>query len=946
MTRLNPTPEIIESILSRIPEGFIRYDALCQRVKLDRTIRDSLVNSKIAYDGDWWYDTSRLTLEQAREDRRWARPNFPEMDAKGIFLETPIPERAVQRENRINEAEDPEAVRQLLATLNATPGYTAPDVLLTTPENQKALRYLLDVGELRKFDGLIFDPLRIGIRTMRHIAAQQRLAPARKQLIELLESLPGCAAPQADLINRFGSPVMNELLGTGEFKMFQIPGARKGQNLAWVRLASADPQIAQQVANESVKNSWDKLLTVCGEVIRPGARDGKKAQMKVIARTYTVTNAAKRIGVRQRTLEQAITEGRIEAFDDPEGVTRLPADAVEAAFNNPEYAEHITAYETLTTRDISIVIEMSYSTVRRRLQKAGFSRNDPRWGQVRGRWNLPDTYHEFRTILKQKLDEWRVQRETESAEQRREIEEQRRLERELHDELRAKLVASFPTWQHDGRVDQRIFLRIGPPNSGKTHRALQALIAAGSGWYLAPLRLLAFEIFDRLNTQGVRCNLLTGEEFIPVEGATITAATVEMFNPHESGECVIIDEAQMLADPDRGWAWTRALMEAEAPEIHVIGPATAQELIERMASSAAIPLEIVEHERLGPIQIAERHWPLHEIPPRTILVAFSRAMVLSLKTELEKLKRRVSVVYGNLPPEVRRKQAERFAIGETDVCVATDAVGMGLNLPADYVCFYEVEKYDGRTTRPLTPAEVQQIGGRAGRFGLSTIGEIGATNKHDLKYLRKTYYEPAESLTHARVAPTVQDLEILPGTLADKLRQWSLLQSIPDSLRGAIKTADMAERIELAQMLTDREVKLLGLEAALKLVNAPARISSRSYWYRCARAILTDKEMPLPPVAPREITNTIELESIELSVACSDIYLWLANRREFKSFGEQEPEVREMRADWSIQIDRALLRRINTARRCARCGVPLPLKHRYSICNNCYYGGGGGDDWR
>lgn len=946
MTRLNPTSEIIENILIRIPEGFIRYDALCQRVKMDRNVRNSLVNNKVAYDGDWWYDASRLTLEQVREGRHWARPVFPEMDANGIFAEVPVAERLAQREELVAQVSDPSSIRRMLETLNAQFGYGTPDALCSTPDDHKALKHLLDSGELRKFDSLIFDPLRIGSKTIRHLAAQQRIAPARAQLIQLLESSPGCAASQADLINRFGAPIISELLGTGEFKLFQIPGARKGQTLGWVRLASADPQLAQQIANESVKNSWDKLLTVCGEVIRPGARDGKQARMKVIARTYTVANAAKRIGVRQHTLEQAISEGRIEAFDDPEGVTRLPADAVEAAFNNPEYAEHITAYETLTTRDISIVVEMSYSTVRRHLQRAGFSRTDPRWGQVRGRWNLPDTYHEFRAILKQKVDAWRTQREAESAEQQRQIEEQRRIERELHDELRARLVASFPTWQHAGRIDQHIYLRIGPPNSGKTHRALEALVAAGSGWYLAPLRLLAFEIFDRLNTQGVRCNLLTGEEFIPVDGATFTAATVEMFNPHESGECVIIDEAQMLADPDRGWAWTRALMEAEAPEIHVLGPATAQELIERMATSAAIPLEIVEHERLGPIQIAERHWPLHEIPTRTILVAFSRAMVLSLKTELEKMKRRVSVVYGNLPPEVRRKQAERFATGETDVCVATDAVGMGLNLPADYVCFYEVEKYDGRTTRPLTPAEVQQIGGRAGRFGLSTIGEIGATNKHDLKFLRKVYYEPAQSLTHARVAPTVQDLEILPGTLADKLRQWSLLQSIPESLRGAIKTADMAERIELAQMLTDREVKLLGLEAALKLVNAPARISSRSYWYRCARAILTDKDMPLPPVAPREITNTIELESIELSVACSDIYLWLANRREFKSFGQHEPEVREMRSDWSIQIDRALLRRINTARRCARCGVPLPLKHRYSICNNCYYGGRDDYDWR
>src|SRR5258708_18325995 len=84
--------------------------------------------------------------------------------------------------------------------------------------------------------------------------------------------------------------------------------------------------------------------------------------------------------------------------------------------------------------------------------------------------------------------------------------------------------------------------------------------------------------------------------------------------------------------------------------------------------------------------------------------------------ELERMNRSVSVVYGNLPPEVRRRQADRFAAGETEICVATDAVGMGLNLPADNVCFYELEKFDGTQVRPLTTNEIRQIGGRGGRF--------------------------------------------------------------------------------------------------------------------------------------------------------------------------------------------------------------------------------------
>src|SRR5260370_42336236 len=115
-----------------------------------------------------------------------------------------------------------------------------------------------------------------------------------------------------------------------------------------------------------------------------------------------------------------------------------------------------------------------------------------------------------------------------------------------------------------------------------------------------------------------------------------------------------------------------------------------------------------------------------------MVVGLSREIVLGLKVELERMGRSVSVVYGNLPPEVRRRQAARFAAGETEICVATDAVGMGLNLPADNVCFYELEKFDGKDVRTLTTNEVRQIGGRAGRYGLSQEGLIGALTANNV----------------------------------------------------------------------------------------------------------------------------------------------------------------------------------------------------------------------
>jgi ATP-dependent RNA helicase SUPV3L1/SUV3 len=449
--------------------------------------------------------------------------------------------------------------------------------------------------------------------------------------------------------------------------------------------------------------------------------------------------------------------------------------------------------------------------------------------------------------------------------------------------------------------------------------------------------LLAYEIFDRLNDAGVKCSLLTGEEYIPVDGAQITAATIEMFNPVTSGNCVVIDEAQMLADADRGWAWTRAMMESKAPEMHLIGPPTVRILMEVLASAAEIAYEVVEHKRLTPIRVAEKHFTLESLPDHTILVAFTRRGVLDLKTKLERLGRSVSVVYGSLPPEVRRRQADRFANGETEICVATDAVGMGLNLPADVVCFYEIEKFDGRTVRRLLPSEVRQIGGRAGRYGYSQAGLITTTNKHHLRHIREMHDTEPEILTHARVAPTVDDLSLIPGNLSEQLTQWAELESIPDELRAVITTAELAERVELAKMLSDEQIEQLGLASALQLVNAPSRKSTRSYWLQCAYMILEGYQIPEPPEAPVPIQDSEDLEGAEYAIACADIYLWLARRKEFQDFCGAYDDVREARREWSLSIDQALLQKLDTARRCATCGKVLPSRHRYRICDSCYF---------
>jgi len=683
--------------------------------------------------------------------------------------------------------------------------------------------------------------------------------------------------------------------------------------------------------------AWSRVLGLCGSVMREGLEpdpdDSHSVEQQVAARSYTIKQAAAVVGVKPSTLRKAAQVLALDSFRDPKGTLRFPVYTFRPTAADPDMREMIAGYERLRPSDLRRLLDINHQYLEQDLQQAGMMSKHIIWRDVRGLWGLPETFDEYAQLLDGLQDEGRQSR----RKKRRKGRSRRRKRQQARTRLRKRLIDAFPKWRYPYREQQKIFLHIGEPNSGKTHEALQALKRAGSGWYLAPLRLLAYEIYDRLNDEGVACDLLTGEEYIPIEGAKITAATIEMFNSFDSRACVIIDEAQMLADADRGWAWTRAMMESAAPEMHIIGPPTAQNLMEVLSSAAEIPFEVVEHQRLAPIKVAERHYTLEALPPYTILVAFTRRGVLDLKTKLERLGRRVSVVYGSLPPEVRRRQADRFADGETEICVATDAVGMGLNLPADVVCFYETEKFDGKTVRPLYPSEVHQIGGRAGRYGLSKAGLITSTNKHQLRVIRELYAQSPAALTYARVAPTVDDLKLIPGNLAEQLTQWSALESIPDALRAVITTADLTERVELAKMLSDEEIEQLGLASALQLVNAPARKSTRPYWLDCAYMILEGYQIPLPPEAPTPIKDSGDLEAAEVSIACADIYLWLSRRKEFARYCEAHQQVRAERREWSLSIDEALLKQLDTARRCPICGNLLPSRHRYRICDSCYY---------
>lgn len=238
-------------------------------------------------------------------------------------------------------------------------------------------------------------------------------------------------------------------------------------------------------------------------------------------------------------------------------------------------------------------------------------------------------------------------------------------------------------------------LHIGPTNSGKTYSALKALAVAKTGTYAGPLRLLAHEVWDRMNRgtvggmtegEGRACNLITGEErriVDPVAG--LTSCTVEMISLAETMDVAVIDEIQMIGDLQRGGAWTTAVMGLLAKEIHLCGEETVVDVIQRMVTAMGDQLTIHRYERLTPLQVADQSLDgdLKKIEDGDCIVSFSRSGIFNLKKNIEAtVGKRCAVVYGALPPETRSEQARLFnEVGNgVNVMVASDAVGMGLNL--------------------------------------------------------------------------------------------------------------------------------------------------------------------------------------------------------------------------------------------------------------------------
>lgn len=489
-------------------------------------------------------------------------------------------------------------------------------------------------------------------------------------------------------------------------------------------------------------------------------------------------------------------------------------------------------------------------------------------------------------------------------------------------------LAEYPeSFEVASRMQRKFIALLGPTNSGKTHRAMEALAKAGSGAYLAPLRLLALENYERLQAarphgEPIKVSLITGEERRIAEGSTHVASTVEMLDSKTPIEVAVIDEIQMLADRDRGAAWTAAVCGAPASTVYLVGAPEARRAIEALAERLEVPLEVHILKRMAPLAMeASPVRKLSNLRRGDAVIAFSRREVLMWRDMITEKGLSVATVYGNLSPEVRRAQAERFREGKADIVVGTDALAMGLNMPIARIVMTTAVKYNGVEEEEISAALAKQIAGRAGRYGVHEEGFVAGFDDDTHEVMRALMKEkiPPVPATGFAVAPSLEQLHRISSvtgetSLVKLLRRFVHNIDVPDGFFYPRITEDQNERAEW--------LDTLDLSVADKFMLSLVPISSRvpmlqSAWEHWALSLAKKKVARLAPHPEGLLWKN--LQEVEDTCRMYSAYAWLGYRAPdyFPSIEEAQQLAREA----SERVD-SLLQQQNAATR-KRHGGPV-----------------------
>ena len=374
---------------------------------------------------------------------------------------------------------------------------------------------------------------------------------------------------------------------------------------------------------------------------------------------------------------------------------------------------------------------------------------------------------------------------------------------------------------------------LGPTNTGKTHYAIDRMLGHASGMIGLPLRLLAREVYDKVVAiKGkAAAALITGEERIWPASARYFICTVEAMPMSQKVEFLAVDEIQLAEDSERGYIFTDRILHARGTyETLLLGAETMRPILYALD----LDVETEPRERFseltytGPVKVTK-------LPKRTAIVAFTSEQVYAIAELLRRQKGGAAVIMGALNPRTRNAQVELYQSGEVDYLVATDAIGMGLNLDIDHVAFAGATKFDGRRQRPLRPSELAQIAGRAGRFrSQGTFGETGDCRQFDEDLVRRVEnhkFEPVSQIDWRNSALNLKSLSALMQSLAkpsglgvlrqnpNALDEWTLrrMALLPDIVAEASNESRVRRLWDLCRLPNFRKA---GHEGHFRLVQA------------------------------------------------------------------------------------------------------------------------------
>ncbi|XP_059202089.1 ATP-dependent RNA helicase SUPV3L1, mitochondrial [Centropristis striata] len=454
-------------------------------------------------------------------------------------------------------------------------------------------------------------------------------------------------------------------------------------------------------------------------------------------------------------------------------------------------------------------------------------------------------------------------------------------------------------WYPEARaVLRKIVFHAGPTNSGKTYHAIQRYLAAKSAVYCGPLKLLAHEIFEKSNSAGVPCDLVTGEErtIVDSEGqpSSHVACTIEMCSVTTPYEVAVIDEIQMIRDPARGWAWTRALLGLCAEEIHVCGEPAAINFIRELMYTTGEEVEVNTYQRLTPFTVLDKAVEtLDKLTPGDCIVCFSKNDIYSLSRQIEARGLECAVIYGSLPPGTKMSQAKKFNDPD-DPCkilVATDAIGMGLNLSIRRIIFNSLVKPNinekgEKQMETISTSQALQIAGRAGRYSSKfKEGEVTTMHGDDLLVLKEILSHTVDPIKTAGLHPTAEQIEMFAYQLPD-----ATLSNLIDIFVSLSQVDGMyfVCNIDDFKFLADM-IQHIPLNLRTRYVFCTAPINKKqpfvcTSFLKFARQFSRGEPLTFnwvyrhvnwPLSAPKNIKDLVHLEAVHDVL---DLYLWLSYR--------------------------------------------------------------------